>query len=310
MTTGIVVEAVVKGGVDAGVVPAGVLERLAGRTKVDLDQFRVLEFAGIPRVNEGHAYPFLVSTRLYPDWTWGVCPRVPDWVVRKVSTVLLSEPPKLEDAVALSGVSWVISRLFPGVHDCLKELRVVPYRNYGRISFAEVLRQYMYWFFAAGTAMVLMILVISYVTSLNRALLMEIDARRQAEVSLQKSIQRFEHVVSCSMDWIWETDREGRFTYSSSIVTQMLGYPMEDILGKPQYELLTRSERERLGPEMLQLGVTQKGIFRERYKLLTREGRIVIHESTAAPILDAQGQVAGYRGVNRDITSQVRYVTL
>ena len=305
-----VVDAVVGGVADAGVVPAGTIERLAARKKTGLDQFRILEFAGISRLNEAYAYPFRVSTRLYPDWTWGVCPRTPDWLVRKVSTVLLGEAPKLEEVVALSGTSWTISRLFPGVHDCLKELRVAPYKNYGRISFAAVLRQYMYWFFAAGIAMVLMFLVTSYVTHLNRALLAEIDARKEAEVSLQKSIQRFEHVVSCSMDWIWETDRKGRFTYSSSIVTQMLGYPMEDILGKPQYELLTRSERERLGPEMLQLGVTQKGIFRERYKLLTREGRIVIHESTAAPILDAQGQVAGYRGVNRDITSQVRYVTL
>ena len=305
-----VVNDVATGTTDAGVVPAGSFEWLADRKKVDPSRFRVLEFAGISSLNKAHDYPFLVSTRLYPDWTWGACPRAPDWLVRKISSVLLGESPKLQDAVAMSGASWTLSRRFPEVHDCLKELRVAPYRNYGRITFAAVLKQYMYWFLAAGIAMILMMLVTSYVTHLNRALLVEIDARRTAEGSLQKSIQRFEHVVSCSMDWIWETDREGRFTYSSSIATRMLGYPMEDILGKPQYDFLTRSERERLGPEMLKLGINQKGIFRERYKLLTKEGRVVIHESTAAPILDAGGQVTGYRGVNRDITSQVRYVNL
>lgn len=178
------------------------------------------------------------------------------------------------------------------------------------IPFAVVLRQYMYWFIAAGAAMVVMLLTTSYVTRLNTALRGEIVTRKQAEASLRESVERFENIVACSGDWIWETDCDGRFIYTSAIVRDMLGREPGEVLGRRQVELLTAAERERAAPALEKIYAEKKRIFREKYKFVTKDGRVVIHESTAEPVVDARGELQGYRGVNRDVTGQVRFIRL
>jgi PAS domain S-box-containing protein len=207
-------------------------------------------------------------------------------------------------------VGWTFPRSDLAVHECLQELRLPPYEHFGEISFVEVIRQYMYWFIGAGTLMILMLLVTLYVTALNRALAAEIIERKRAEAALRVSVERFEHIASCSADWIWESDAASCFTYSSSIVEQMLGYRADEIIGKSHFELFSTAEKERL-TTLGQKGLgTGARIFRERFRLLTKDGRVVIQETTAEPIIDSSGQFAGYRGVNRDITNQVRFVRL
>jgi len=123
-------------------------------------------------------------------------------------------------------------------------------------------------------------------------------------------VTRFENIASCSADWIWETDADGRYTYSSSIVQQMLGYAPDEVVGKHHADLFARAERERLRTEgQFTLGAGAR-LFRERYRLLTKDGRVVIHETTAEPVINGDGHCIGYRGVNRDVTSQVRFVRL
>lgn len=175
---------------------------------------------------------------------------------------------------------------------------------------AEISRQYMYAFIGAGSAVVIMALVTSYTARLNRAMRAEIRIRKQAEASLRESVERFEHIVACSGDWIWETDAGGRYTYSSAMVKDMLGYEPDDVLGRPQHEFLTATEKSRFLPKAQERQANRQRVFRERYKLVTKEGRVVIHESTAEPVVSAGGQVAGYRGVNRDVTDQVRFIQL
>jgi PAS domain S-box-containing protein len=158
--------------------------------------------------------------------------------------------------------------------------------------------------------MVVMLLTTSYVARLNVALRGEITTRKRAEDILTQSIERFEHIVACSGEWIWETDNEGRFTYSSSIVQDMLGYGPDEILGRTQQDFLTAAEKERVEPRAKETFARKDRLFRERYRLVTKDGRVVIHESTAEPVVDDRGELRGYRGVNRDVTSQVRFIRL
>ncbi len=159
-----------------------------------------------------------------------------------------------------------------------------------------------------GVAVVVLALITAYVTMLNRKLAAEIVERKRVEAALRESVTRFEHLASCSADWIWETDANGIFTYSSPLVEQMLGYKSDEVIGKHQFEFFATAEKDR----MRAVGRTTLGggapVFREQLRLITRDGRVSIQECTAEPILDGQGQLSGYRGVNRDVTSQVRFV--
>ena len=306
-----VVAAVLKGDVEAGCVSAGTIERVIAEQKLDKDVFRVIKFKDIHDPNPWVRIPTEVSTRLYPEVSFVSCPRAAPDLVKEVASALLAMSQKVPELVDRpQSAGWTFPRSDLAVHECLQELKIAPYENFGQISFVEVIRQYMYWFIGAGALMIVMLLVILYVTALNRALAAEIVERKRAEAALRESVARFEHIASCSADWIWETDAAGGFTYSSSIVEQMLGYRADEIIGKSHFDLFATAEKERL------MALGQKGlgtgarIFRERFRLLTRDGRVVIQETTAEPIIDSGGKFVGYRGVNRDITNQVRFVRL
>ena len=42
--------------------------------------------------------------------------------------------------------------------------------------------------------------------------------------SLAENKDRFRNLLATTSDWIWETDKDGRYTYSSPQVTGLLGY--------------------------------------------------------------------------------------
>jgi len=304
------VEKVLKGEADAGAVRAGVLERMTEKRLIRLSDFRTLYFKGAHTRNGSAGFPFLVSTRLYPEWAFAACARTSRELTRQTAAALLTMSAPSEAGESSPHMSWTIPDSYVSVHDCLKDLRRSPYENYGKIALGDVIRQYMYWILGAGVLFILMVMVTSYVARLNRELVLEIENRKKADLSLRESVERFQHVVSCSMDWIWEANEEGRFTYSSAIVKEMLGYEADEIVGKQFYDLFAASEKEKNRAKPNVLSARMDRLFREKLKLLTQGGRVVIHEISAAPVLNTKGKTIGYRGVNRDVTTQVRYVKL
>ncbi len=310
-STEAVIGAVLDGRADAGCVRASALEAELAARKLDRSSVRVLVFRNIRNLGPRVRIPVAVSTRLYPDWGFAACPRAPADLVQLVSSVLplmANRQPEVVDRPNRNG--WTVPRSRYEVHTCLQDLRLRPYERFGEVSLAAVVRKYMYAFIGFGILLVVLTLAVLYVTALNRALIAEIGERKRAEVALRDSVQRFEHIASCSADWIWEADAEGRFTYSSAIVEQMLGYRPDEVLGRRQFDLFAAAEKERVkGPAPSTVGQGAR-VFRERYRFLTKDGRVVIHETTAEPVLDGEGKLVGYRGVNRDVTQQVRFVRL
>ena len=306
-----VVGAVLKGEVEAGCVRAGALERAVAEQKLDKDVFRVIEFADIRDTNFPARIPVAVSTRLYPDISFVACPRAAPDLVGDMAAALLAMPPWTDQAGERPEViGWTFPRSDLAVHECLQDLRIPPYEHFGEITFREVSHQYMYWLIGLGTLMILLVLITLYVLVLDPAPWRAILERKRAESALYISVKRFEHIASCSGDWIWETDASDQFTYSNAIVEQMLGYKQEEIIGKRPFDLFAAAEKERITALGQKKFGTGARMFRERFRLLTKDGRVVIHETTAEPITDSRGQFAGYRGVSRDITNQVRFVRL
>jgi len=303
-----VLEAVASGAADAGFVQSGAMERWVAEGAVERDAFRVLRFVGM--YDSSHL-PLEFSTPLYPGWCLTVFNRVPNDLASAVVRVLLEDKgrtPQVMDRPSYAG--WVLPRSLNRVHECLAGIGAYPYRTGEEVTFAFILRKYMYWFFAAGAAMVIMIITTSYVTRLNIALYQEINVRKLAEAALRQSVERFEHIVDCSGDWIWETDRDGRYTYTSTMVEEMLGYPKEEVLGTLQSDYFTASEREKFLPQAASFYARKERIFREQFRLVSNEGRVVIHQVTAEPVMNGHGELVGYRGVNRDVTKEVRFVSL
>jgi PAS domain S-box-containing protein len=301
---------VLNGRADAVAVRAGTLEQMQAEGLAAPGQFRALGFEHVGPEAPACAIPVVSSTRTYPDCLFVASRRTSLDTGRIVAAALLSMPgtDDATDRPTLDG--WTIPLSDLSIHQCFQDLRLHPYERFGETSFISVVRQYMYWFIAAGVAFIVLIAIDIYVSMLNRALTAEIEERKRAEAALRESVLRFENIATCSSDWIWETNVSGHFTYSSSIVQQMLGYRTEEIVGMHHFELFATAEKERLRAEGQPTLSSGKRVFRERYRMRTKDGRVVIHETTAEPVRNGNGELVGYRGVSRDITDQVRFVRL
>lgn len=135
----------------------------------------------------------------------------------------------------------------------------------------------------------------------------DITESKRAEMALVESEARFRHIADMAGEWIWEQDQDGRYLYSSAAVREILGYRPEEIIGKYYYELFIPENRERIAPIARQM-IAQKAGFRNlinRYR--HRDGHEVFTESSGVPILDDQGKVIKWRGVDRDITERKRF---
>ncbi|OGX10357.1 MAG: hypothetical protein A2Y06_03560 [Omnitrophica WOR_2 bacterium GWA2_37_7] len=119
---------------------------------------------------------------------------------------------------------------------------------------------------------------------------------------LEKEQQRFRDVAESSGDWIWEVDAQGRYVYSNHTVENILGYKSEYILGKFFYDFYPPNEKEEFMTKVFTAFHNKKEIKDFINYGLRKDGNNIIIVTTGVPILDPEGKMVGYRGVNRDIT--------
>jgi len=135
----------------------------------------------------------------------------------------------------------------------------------------------------------------------------DVTERKQAESALLKSEERFRQVVENAQEWIWEVDARGLFTYVNPVIERILGFKTSDLLGKKYfYDLFAPDERESLKARSFEV-FAGKDRFREfETKIHDVDGNVIWLSKSGVPILDEQGDLIGYRGVDVDITERKR----
>ena len=127
-------------------------------------------------------------------------------------------------------------------------------------------------------------------------------ARDLAEQMLRQSESRLQGIIDTSRDWIWECDREGRFTFSSPSIESILGYSRYEMLGRRGAEYIDPADELQLHGTFGQLeadGHSEKAItLRWRHK----NGKTRWLERTMVGLRDDAGMLRGVRGIDRDVT--------
>ncbi|MBA4349279.1 MAG: hypothetical protein C0415_04730 [Thermodesulfovibrio sp.] len=126
----------------------------------------------------------------------------------------------------------------------------------------------------------------------------DITERKRAE-------ERFKQAAENAREFIWEVDTHGLFTYCSPAIEIMLGYKPEEVVKKMHfYDFFAPDVRETLKKEAFAV-FAGKTAFKNFVNLnIHKNGNIVILETSGSPILDKDGNLIGYRGVDLDATER------
>ncbi len=128
--------------------------------------------------------------------------------------------------------------------------------------------------------------------------------REQAEQALRESESRLRDITFSMADWVWEVDVNGVYTYSSQKSAKLLGYSAEEILGKTPFDFMPPDEAERIGAIFSEIAAKKAPINGlENWSIQKNGGRVCLL-TNGVPILDAKGNLQGYRGVGQDITER------
>jgi PAS domain S-box-containing protein len=127
-----------------------------------------------------------------------------------------------------------------------------------------------------------------------------------AKDALRKSEERFRSLVETTSDWVWEVDANGRYTYASPKIRELLGYEPEEVNGQTPFDLMHPDEAKRLEPIFQEQMRIKKPIERVENLARRKDGRLVVLETSGVPYFDDQEMLLGYRGIDRDVTERKR----
>jgi len=130
----------------------------------------------------------------------------------------------------------------------------------------------------------------------------DITERKNMEERLQESEERFRGIAERSFDATATVDMKGTITYASPSVEKVLGYPQNEVMGKPFLEYFSPaklSDATQLFTDLLQ-GKNLEGL---QLELSKTDGTMATVEINASPII-MNGEVTGIQAVFRDITQR------
>lgn len=129
--------------------------------------------------------------------------------------------------------------------------------------------------------------------------------RRQTEVMLNQSRSQYRDLVETSQDLIWQCDCDGRYTYLNPAWTEVLGYKVEEMLGRcfQEFQAGEQGAKDRA----VFAGLLAEGVLKG-YETVhrTKDGRQRTLVFNAKVVRDEQGRPAGTRGTAYDISDRKR----
>lgn len=158
------VAAVLSGVADAGFVRTGILEQLIRSRQLDPEQIRILNRQNLP------GFPYMASTRLYPEWPLAALPHVPTDMVRRVASALFALEPEHPVARAAGIAGFAPPADYQSVEHLARTLRIAPYDQLPLVTWVDVFRQYRPWLMTVSFLLLLLLATVVWLARKQRAL--------------------------------------------------------------------------------------------------------------------------------------------
>ncbi len=335
-----VVQEVLTGKADAGTVRTDTLERMAQEGLIGLEQFRVIDDHLHDRMEArfSPAFPFLHSTRLYPEWPFAKVQGTSDLLAKRVAVALLNMPADHEAAITAQVAGWTTPLNYQPVHECFRDLEIAPYDRHGAITFSDHVRQY--WpVMLLGSLITLLLAAYTFhvlrlnrklwqsremlarsrdkleervarrtadLSRLNEQLRAEVAERRLAEVESRKAHAELDQIFETTADGMALIDLDCRLQRVNSTFLKMLGFTSDQVVGKKCYDVFPslRCNTNACPLRQVKGGREETIEFEDEKK--RADGTVITCIIAATPLRDLEGRIIGIVESFKDISDRKR----
>ena len=214
-----VFNAVIAGRVDVGFARAGILETLVKEGKVDPGRVKVINLRNYP------AFPFAVSTRLYPEWPVAVMPYVDKELATRLTAALFQLPHNSLGGTATNISGFTIPANYDGVENLLRSLRQPPFDQIPVISLADLWHRYAWWIVTLGELLLLL-------AGASVGLVLLYRRSRQSHRELEALAAKEKLLLASLAEGVYGVDPQGNFIFMNPRALAMLGFAESEVIGK------------------------------------------------------------------------------
>lgn len=257
--------------------------------------------------------PFVHSTRAYPEHPLAKLKHTSIELAEKVVVALLAMPKDSPAALAANISGWTIPLNYQDVHACLKELKIRPYKDFGKITTQAIFKKY--WILISIIFSILVTLAWLLTTRIrlnrkikttNKSLKIEIDERILTEKALQKSEKKYRKLADSLPQGVFETDEIGKITYVNQNAFDLLKYPKDALdKGFNAIQMMIPEDRDR-AIENIQKVLNGNQIGGVEYTALRHDGStfpVIVHTN----LVTQNGKPIGLRGLVIDTSEQKKW---
>jgi diguanylate cyclase (GGDEF)-like protein/PAS domain S-box-containing protein len=263
-----VVRSVLSGDADVGFIRTSVLEEMA---RADPDLFSRVKVLNRQRLA---GFPYVVSTRLYPEWPLVALPHVDERAVRRIASALFAIESEDDVALAVGIAGFSPPADYQSVEYLARTLRVAPYDQVPQLTWVDALHQYRLWIFSI---LVLVMLLVATSLWLGRS-------RRQLASEQRRLRQLIRGWPQAAL-----LIRDGLFIDTNRASVDLLRYSSgESLVGKdlavfsPEYQPDRQISRQKMEPMLARVSAGQ--VEQCEWVLNRSDGTEVWVELTMAPV--------------------------
>jgi PAS domain S-box-containing protein len=134
----------------------------------------------------------------------------------------------------------------------------------------------------------------------------DITQRKQAEEALTQSEEKYRTILDEIGDAYFEVDLKGNFTFVNDQMTQHLQYSKEKLLGMNYRTFTVPEEIKNVYEAYNRVYRTGEPSLSFSHKVIRKDGTRRISNVSISPLRNVKGELYGFRGISRDITTQKR----
>ena len=288
-----VVLAVRDGEVDAGTVRSDTIERMAAEGKIDLNEFYILP---LWNADEKHFnFPFLHSTRLYPEWPLAKLQHVPEALAKQVSMALLGLESEHPAAKAGKIAGWTIPQNYQSVHECLKTLKIGPYSKPLELTIKELFEQY--WLIIL--CITVMLIMLSGATVYFRFWGQRLKV---SERKIKAEHSELDQLFQSTADGIFRVDNDFNIVLCNQTFVSMTGLTEREIIGSKCYDTFPGAACGTSHCPISRIAAGERKVVGNLVKT-GKAGNELTYMTFSVPHFDANGDIVGIVESFRDITS-------